>query len=150
MWLHQEVANNHLVSQWWGHCGLHQHEVPECRGMENPLKVCHSDMICQLTTVPRHPITQIKSKYHEDKKDYDSTSWLLKARPLTAFENDESMESDNQSSSITLISFPLNHPLVCSSVAFQDDGSPGESTSLPTHSSYALRHCIDTSPLRTL
>ena len=74
MRLHQEVSNNHSVSQWWGHRGLHQHEVPECKGTENPLKVSHSDTICQLTTVPRHPITQTKSILHEDEEDYDSTS----------------------------------------------------------------------------
>ena len=107
--LHQEVMNNHSVSQWWGHHRLHQNEVFECKGTENPLKVSCSNMICQLTTVPRDPITQMNSKHHEDKEDYDLTSWLSIAWPLAAFKNHELVESDNQSSSTTLISFPLDH-----------------------------------------
>ena len=58
------------------------------------------------------------------------------------------MESDSQSSLSTLIPFPSNHPLAHSSAAFQDDGSPRKPISLPTRLSYALRHCIDTSPIQ--
>ena len=148
--LFQEVTNNHLVSQWWGHHRLHQNEVIECRGTGNPQKVNCSDTICQLTTVSRHPIAQMNLKDHEGEEDHGSTSQLSIAWPLTAFKNHRSVELDNQSSLRTLISFPLNHPLVHSSATFQDNVLSRKPNSFQTHLSYACSHCIDTFPFGTL
>ena len=50
---HREDTNASLVSQWWGHRGLHQHEVLECRRLGRKPKVSLIDEIRRLTTIPR-------------------------------------------------------------------------------------------------
>ena len=66
---------------------------------------------------------------------------------LAAFEDHKLVELDNQTSLITLIFFPSNHPLAGLSAAFEDDGLTGKSTSLPNNSSYACLHCTSALPV---
>ena len=48
----QEDVNASSVSQWWGHCGLHQDEVLECRSLKRRPKVSLIAEIHRLTTIP--------------------------------------------------------------------------------------------------
>ena len=105
---HQEVVSGHQVSQWWGHCGLHQDEVRECGGLEKKLKVSLINRIRQLTAVPRTSVTRPNVKLNEVKEtvDQDARHELepLLARDPAAFKgNDLTQSVDDSSSSITLI-----------------------------------------------
>ena len=48
--IHQEVDNEHRISQWWGHHGLHQYEVLKCLTMEEMQQVSPKKVDCELTT----------------------------------------------------------------------------------------------------
>ena len=68
---HQEDANTSLVSQWWGHCRLHQDEVLECKSSERMRKVSLINRICQLTSVPRHSVTPSSLGLNKVKTNID-------------------------------------------------------------------------------
>ena len=103
---HQEDANANPVSQWWGHCRLHQDEVLECRSLRRP-KVSLIAEICRLTTTPRLPIACTKPTPSEDEVSVDLIRHDIQepslARNSAAFEGSNTVQSDNDtSSSITL------------------------------------------------
>ena len=67
----REVSNANSVSQWWGHHGLHQDEVLECRSLRRRPKVSLIAEICRLTTTPRLSIACMKSTPSEDIASID-------------------------------------------------------------------------------
>ena len=67
----QEVSNANSVSQWWGHRGLHQDEVLECRSLRRRPKVSLIAEICRLTTTPRLSIACTKPTPSEDETSVD-------------------------------------------------------------------------------
>ena len=69
--LRREVSDDSSVSQWWGHHGLHQDEVPECRSSEKPLKASLINRTCQLTTVSRSSVSRPNLKPNKGKKPVD-------------------------------------------------------------------------------
>ena len=129
---HQEDANASLVSQWWGHCGLHQDEALECKSSERTRKVSLIDRICQLTSVPRHSVAPSSLVSNEVVTNVNQAIPFSHepslARNLAASEgSDLTRLGDNSSSSITLTSTgPLNKKL---------------RLSLPNYTSYARCCC---------
>ena len=130
--VHQEDANASSVSQWWGHHGLHQDEVLECKSSERTRKVSLIDRICQLTSVPRHSVAPSSLVSNEVMTNVDqaipSSHEPSLVRNLTASEgSDLTRLGDDSLSSITLTSTgPLNEKL---------------RLSLPNYTSYARCCC---------
>ena len=63
---HREADSECRISQWWGHCGLHQDEVLECLTTEETRQVSPNNVEYQLTTTStpttllNHPRSQVE------------------------------------------------------------------------------------------
>ena len=104
---HWEDANASLISQWWGHHGLHQDEVLECKSLIGKHKVSLIAEICWLTTIPRLPIACVRTTPSEEEALVDLTEQSIQEPSLAwysaAFEGNDIARSDNDtSSSLTL------------------------------------------------
>ena len=104
---HWEDANDSPVSQWWGHCGLHQDEVLECRRLKRRPKVSLIVEIRQLTTIPRLFTICMRLTSFKDEASVNLTEWSfsepLLVRYSAAFEGNNTAQSDNDTmSSMTL------------------------------------------------
>jgi hypothetical protein len=85
----REVNNEPQVSQWWGHRGLHQHEVLECLTTEEKRQASPNDTSRRLTTTSS-PIT-LHKRYESQPdrtKPNDPTKPSL-ARTLAAIEGND-------------------------------------------------------------
>ncbi|EDQ99215.1 uncharacterized protein LACBIDRAFT_335219 [Laccaria bicolor S238N-H82] len=150
---HLEVVHGQPVSQWWGHRGLHQREVPECLTTEETQQVSTINAICRLTTISRLPApsrprmdgtstdnptrpslarTPAASKGNNIKDDLSEPSL---ARASAAFEGSDT--DDDSSSSITLVSYTRSTSSSVNLSRPNDAPTAPVRPSLPPHTSYA-------------
>jgi hypothetical protein len=85
----REVNNEPQVSQWWGHRGLHQHEVLECLTTEEKRQASPNDTSRRLTTTSS-PIT-LHKRYESqpDRTKPDDPTKPSLARTLAAIEGND-------------------------------------------------------------
>lgn len=121
--------NDHLVSQWYGHCRLHQDEVPESRDLRGLRKVSDSDRSCQLTAVSDYPASQTNSDSYEDEEDVDFTSWPSTAWVPAAIEGCISVDAADDLLSLATLN-PSDH-------LFDNQSDLMTQLPLPTNMSYA-------------
>ena len=157
----REVESEPRISQWWGHRGLHQDEVSECLTAEEMQLVSSTNLISQLTIVPRpftlpdHLGSQENGTTHNNltkpslaraltasKGDdlVNEPHWLSLARAPAAFESNDT--DDNSSSSATLVSSPQATSRSSDSQQLTRASSTILTrSSLPLHERYAQHLC---------
>ena len=95
---HQEVDNEHRISQWWGHRGLHQHEVLECLTTEETRQVSSKKVNCELTTIPTSSTLLHHIRSRADGISSNNSTEPSLARMPAAFEGKENLKSPSESS----------------------------------------------------
>ena len=153
---HREANSEHWISQWWGHCKLHQDEVLECLTMEEIQQVSPNNVDYWLTTVstsstlPNHPRSQVHGTLFNDpmkpllvhslaafkgnKKTNDPYKPSI-APVLTAFKG---YDSEDSSSSVTIVALSRATSHTVGSCWLTRALSTALATlSLPNHKSYA-------------
>ena len=148
---HQEVDSEPQISQWWGHCRLHQDEVLECQTMEETWQVSPDLTICQLTTVSFPPTSPKPSRGQTDGAPSHNRTKPSSACTPTAFGgddtgNDPSKPSNDASSSATLV--PPTQMSSSSGSSHHSTRNPlftPNKLSLPHNESYAWHLCLSLS-----
>ena len=79
---HREVNSEPRISQWWGHCGLHQDEVLECQTTEETRQVSPDLTVRQLTTISFPPTPTKTSRSQTDGAPLATVRGLCQRAPL--------------------------------------------------------------------